>query len=152
MMSGNLCLRQFVEDDADAFATAVRESVATVGLWMPWCHAGYTADEARQWFAICERSLAEKSAYEFGIFAADGERFLGGTGLNQLNRLNNCCNLGYWVRESCQRQGVATRTLRLLAEFGFASLGLTRIEIVVAQGNVRWRGSESWSCSRGRGA
>ena len=135
LFSHGLCLRPFQDSDAEAFVVAARESVATVGRWMPWCHREYTADEARQWIAVCEQSLAEKSAFNFGVFSADGTELLGGGGLNQFNKQHNFCNLGYWVRESKQGQGIATRVVHALADFGFSVLGLTRIEIVVAEGN-----------------
>lgn len=44
-------------------------------------------------------------------------------------------NLGYWVRTSRTRSGVASAATRLIARFGFLSLGLQRLEIVVAVGN-----------------
>ncbi|MCY1269863.1 putative ribosomal N-acetyltransferase YdaF [compost metagenome] len=131
----DLCLRPFSAGDAEAFAQAANESVASVGPWLPWCHAGYTPAEALLWFALCERGLAEQTAYELGIFSASGE-LLGGIGLNQISRQNNLCNLGYWVRQSRQGRGIAPRAVRRLADFGFAELGLTRIEIVVAVGNA----------------
>jgi len=131
----SLYLRSFQHTDAAAFAAAVRESVATVGRWMPWCHAAYSEAQAHDWFDACHRGSAERAAFEFGIFAAETDRLLGGAGLNQLNLQHNLCNLGYWVRESMQRRGIATRTVRALSELGFREFGLTRIEIVVAHGN-----------------
>jgi RimJ/RimL family protein N-acetyltransferase len=130
-----LCLRPFEDADAAAFAEATRESVASVGRWMPWCIADYTEEDARSWFAECADDWTGGHGLEFGIFADDGHTLLGGAGLNQFNTQHQFCNLGYWVRESRQRQGIATRTVRLLADFGFRTLGLTRIEIVVAEGN-----------------
>ncbi|HUG23373.1 GNAT family N-acetyltransferase [Piscinibacter sp.] len=130
-----LYLRPFEHTDAPDFAAAARESVATVGRWMPWCHAAYSEAEAHAWFDACHRGSAERSAFEFGIFEAQTDRLLGGAGLNQLDMQHNLCNLGYWVRESMQRRGIATRTARALSELGFRELGLTRIEIVAAQGN-----------------
>jgi ribosomal-protein-serine acetyltransferase len=135
LQSHSLCLRPFRDEDAEAFAEAARESVATVGRWMPWCHAAYSAAEARAWFASCAATRLDASAFEFGVFAADGRQLLGGAGLNQFNRQHRFCNLGYWVRESSQRQGVATAAIGMLANFGFVRLGLTRVEIVVAEGN-----------------
>jgi len=130
-----LVLRPFESDDAEAFAEAARESAETVGRWMPWCHAGYTADEARRWFDMCAQGLAQRTSFEFGMFTEDSREFLGGAGLNHFNLDHNFCNLGYWVRQSRQRQGIAPRAARALANFGFETLGLTRIEIVVAVGN-----------------
>lgn len=135
ILSHGLCLRPLQDSDAEALVVAARESLATVGRWMPWCHSEYMADEARQWIAVCTQALAEKTAFDFGVFSADGTELLGGGGLNQFNKLHNFCNLGDWVRESKQRQGIATRVVQALADFGFSVLGLTRIEIVVAEGN-----------------
>ena len=73
-------------------------------------------------------------AYEFAVFDS-GNEYVGGAGLNQFNQLNNFANLGYWVRQSRQRCGLATAAVRILARFGFETLGLTRIEIVAASEN-----------------
>jgi RimJ/RimL family protein N-acetyltransferase len=45
-------------------------------------------------------------------------------------------NLGYWVRTSETGRGIASKATRLVAQFGFAELGLQRIEILAAVGNV----------------
>ena len=136
LFAGDICLRPFEKRDVPAFVEAVRESHATVGRWMNWCRSDYSIADAEIWFALAGKNLQEGTAYEVGVFTADGKILLGGVGLNQFNRHHNFCNLGYWVRESRQGQGVATRASRALAEFGFRELKLARIEIVVAQGNL----------------
>lgn len=135
LLHEGLLLRPFEDGDAPAFATAARESVATVGRWMPWCHAGYTQQDALDWFAVCRSGAIAGTAYEFGIFDEQTSEFLGGAGLNQINLQHAFCNLGYWVRQSKHRQGVASRCVRALAEHAFKGLGLKRVEIVVAIGN-----------------
>lgn len=130
-----LVLRPFEERDAPQFTHAVRESVETVGHWMPWCHAAYTEADALDWFRACHAREAAGRAHEFGMFTQAGNVFIGGTGLNQINHEHAFCNLGYWVRQRWQRQGVASSCVRALAAFGFQEVGLYRIEIVVAVGN-----------------
>jgi RimJ/RimL family protein N-acetyltransferase len=76
-----------------------------------------------------------KEAYEFAAFDK-ANQYVGGAGLNQINKVNNFANLGYWIRQSRHREGFATDCLTILANFGFQTLGLTRIEIVVASENV----------------
>ena len=66
----------------------------------------------------------------------DEQRFLGGVGLNFINRVHQVGNLGYWVRSSETGKGVASRAARLAAQFGFAQLGLHRIEILAAIPNL----------------
>ncbi|NML15713.1 GNAT family N-acetyltransferase [Azohydromonas caseinilytica] len=128
-------LRPFEERDAADFVQAARESLETAGAWLPWCHAGYNEDEARTWFRNCHVNARARNTFEFGVFATNGEHFLGSAGLNYIDWPNRCANLGYWVRQSRQRQGIATACVAALSEFGFRNLGLHRIEIVVAVGN-----------------
>lgn len=129
-------LRPFIASDAAAFAAAARESMATVGKWMTWAHAEYTENEALAWFGYCDASRANGSAHEFGIFLPDGITFIGGAGLNQFNTVNSFCNLGYWVRESAQRQGAALAAAAALSRYAFEQLKQTRVEIVVAAENT----------------
>jgi RimJ/RimL family protein N-acetyltransferase len=44
-------------------------------------------------------------------------------------------NLGYWVRQSRQEQGVATAAVRLLARHALRATDLRRLEIVIAADN-----------------
>ena len=127
-------LRPLVADDAPAMAAAVRESLGSLGKWMPWAHPAYGETDARDWIAFCTAAWADGSAHEFGIFGPGGG-LLGAAGLNQFNRPNQFCNLGYWVRETAQRRGVALAAIDALTRYAFEQVGLTRIEIVVAERN-----------------
>ena len=135
LQAGGFLLRPFIAADAPAFAAAIRESMSSVGKWMTWAHAEYTEEQALSWFAFCDASRAEGSAHEFGIFLRDGATLVGGGGLNQLNAVNGFCNLGYWVRESAQRQGAAAAATTALARYAFQQLSQARVEIVIAAGN-----------------
>jgi RimJ/RimL family protein N-acetyltransferase len=133
--ASGLRLRPFASEDVADFVAAVRESVSTVGRWMDWCTPDYNPLQAIAWFDFCERAQAEGKAYDLGIFGPDG-RLLGSAGLNLISREHNYCNLGYWVRQSAQRQGVGLRAIVALCRYGFEVLGLTRIECVIAEGNM----------------
>jgi RimJ/RimL family protein N-acetyltransferase len=136
LQAGRFVLRPFTAQDAPVFAAAVRESMDSVGQWMNWAHAAYTTDEALSWFAFCDAARVAGHAHEFGIFLPDGRTLAGGAGLNQFNTANAFCNLGYWVRASQQRQGVALAAVDALTRHAFASLKQSRVEIVVADGNL----------------
>jgi ribosomal-protein-serine acetyltransferase len=136
IQSGDLLLRAFEDSDAPAFAEAVRESVETVGLWMPWCHPAYTEHEALDWFAVCRADLANGSAFEYGVFSAETGAFIGGAALNLINHQHRFCNLGYWIRQSMQRRGIASHCVQVLTRHAFETLEMMRVEIVVAVGNA----------------
>ena len=130
----HILLRPYRIEDAGVVFVAATESVETVGRWMPWCHAGYTEAESIAWIEKTQAMWQSGEAYEFALFDR-ASNYVGGAGINQLSRLHNLANLGYWVRQSRQKLGLATAAVRILARFGFETLGLTRIEIVAASEN-----------------
>jgi ribosomal-protein-serine acetyltransferase len=129
-------LREYRPGDAEELYRAARESVAEVFPWLPWCHAEYAMADAVEWTEAQARRGAEGTEYSFAIVSPEG-RYLGGCGINQINRLHRFGNLGYWVRSSATGRGVATSAVRQLADFAFRTTDLVRLEIVCAVGNER---------------
>lgn len=139
LVAEGLRIHPFHADDAPAFASAVRESIATVGAWLPWCHADYGTKEARAWIGQCAVKLHMGFSYDVGIYSEDGQVLYGGVAICQIEPLHNTANLGYWVRESMQHKGIGTHAARAMAAFGFDTLKLTRLEIVAAVDNCASR-------------
>jgi len=136
LVSRDLCIRPFQSSDGPEFVAAALESLSTVGVWMIWCHRHFALGDAQAWFDACDQNLKSGGAYDLGTFAVDGKKLLGGIAINQLNRRQNLGNIGYWVRQSSQRQGIATRAAQSIAEYGFGQLKLTRLEIVAPEHNA----------------
>ncbi|HUG53180.1 MAG TPA: GNAT family protein [Vicinamibacteria bacterium] len=136
-MTASTCrLEPYGPEDAEAVYAAVRESMAELSVWMPWCHAGYAIADAREWTASRPAMAAQGREYDFAIVDVEG-RFLGGCGLNQINHAHGFANLGYWVRTGAAGRGIATAAARRLADWAFRNTGLVRLEIVCAAGNER---------------
>lgn len=131
-----LRLRPWQMNHAAALQEAAAASAASVGRWLPWCRAAYNLDDAHHWVEHCRRGWLAGEHFAFGIFDAADDVLLGGVGINRIDAVHRTGNLGYWVRASQQRKGVAVRASRRLASFGFAQLSLQRIEIVVMPHNV----------------
>ncbi|MBY4896708.1 GNAT family N-acetyltransferase [Cupriavidus sp. AU9028] len=139
MRGDGFSLRPFRQADAEQFATAVRESMSTLGRWMPWASPRYSVRDAQLWFELCTENMASGLAYDIGVFSEDGRQLYGGVALNQLMPECNMANLGYWIRQGRQGKGLATRAAVMMACFGFHRLRLTRIEIVADRDNVASR-------------
>ena len=136
LTDGQVTLRPHRTGDMEALAEAVRESVATVGRWQDWCHAGYTPMDAAAWIATCQKAWLMGEGHEFLVFDAATDALLGGMGVNHLNHEHRFANLGYWVRESAQGRGVAARAGKLAVQFAFEAVRVSRLEIVAAHDNV----------------
>jgi ribosomal-protein-serine acetyltransferase len=135
LTDGKILLRPAGMKDAKEMFAAVQESTAEISLWMPWCHVGYTPGESKNWIKMCAKSRKDGTAYDFAITDAQDGTILGDCGLNDIRNSDKTANLGYWVRSSRVKHGIATAAALLLADFGFKELKLNRIEILAAVEN-----------------
>jgi len=118
LTDGVVLLRPYEGGDVERLYQAARESITEGSLWMPWCHADYSIEESRAWIESRPEAWEKGTDYEFAIIDARDSTFL-----------------GYWVRTSRTKQGIATAAVNLLIQFGFNQLKLNRIEITAAVGN-----------------
>jgi RimJ/RimL family protein N-acetyltransferase len=131
-----ISIRPYRPEDSSALYAAAIESVADVFPWLPFCHAEYSIEDAREWVGGRAALFQSGVEYSFAIVDAD-DRYLGGCGLNMINRLHRFANLGYWVRSSETGRRVAPGAIREVARFAFAQTDLVRLEIVCAFENTR---------------
>ena len=136
LTNGMITLRPYRDEDADALFEAARESIPEMTPWMPWCHPDYSIQESREWITSCFDNWEKGNSYNFAITNTETGKYLGGCGINDFHRDHGVANLGYWVRTSETKKGVATMTTLLLADFGINELKLKRIEIVIDVDNV----------------
>lgn len=136
--TARLRLRPVYLEDAETVYASIRESIEPLARWMDWCHAGYSRKDSNAWIASTRSAWDAGGAYEFLVFERS-DRHVGAVGLNQFNRENNCANLGYWVRQSSQRQGYAVEAVRRIARFAFDEAKFQRVEIVAAVDNIASR-------------
>jgi ribosomal-protein-serine acetyltransferase len=133
--NGCILLRPLQMADIVPMYEAVRESVTGVSRWLARCHPDYSMEDSRTWIESRPAAWADGSEYSFAITDAADGTFLGTCGLNRLDPVHQWANLGYWVRSSRTRKGVATAATLLVARFAFEELNLNRVEIVIATGN-----------------
>ena len=139
--AGDPCwLRPCEESDGSAIYDAAAESVERVGKWMGWLTDAYSVAESIEWARGAGADWGQGSRHEFVIIDTSSGQVCGCCGLNRINQEDLVCNLGYWVRDSVVRRGIATAAARLLTRFGLETLGLKRIEVVIADGNTASRG------------
>lgn len=136
LSDGRLTIRRLHTADVPRIFAAARASVNEVYTWLPWCHPDYKIEETADFVA---RSIAEwdkGEVFNFGMFDTRTGDYLGGSAINHIVQEYKYANLGYWVRTSQAGRGVATAATLLTARFGLEDLGLQRIEIVAAVGNL----------------
>jgi RimJ/RimL family protein N-acetyltransferase len=139
LTDGVILLRPHRPEDCDVMHAAVMESVPEVSRWLPWCHSGYSREDALSFIRLAADAWTQNIHYPFAILAAEDGAFLGGIGINHIVRLHRLANVGYWIRSSRTRRGIASAAVRLVARYAFGSLGLTRLDIVCKPDNTSSR-------------
>lgn len=125
--SDGFVLSVYQAGDGAALQTASIESYEHLKPWMPWASPSQTVEEAE---AVCRRLGSEFLAgtnYTLGIW--DGDILLGGTGFHL-----RCgppewkvAEIGMWIRASRSGQGLGSRVLAAMLEWGFGEWGWERL-------------------------
>jgi RimJ/RimL family protein N-acetyltransferase len=135
MSDHDIVIRPYEDGDANDTFLAVRESMAELMPWMPWCTPEYALDDTTAWIEATKVGHADGSMHQFAIIA--NGVFAGGCGIGQINQANQFANLGYWVRTSMAGRGIATAAALKLMSWAFENTRLNRLEIVIAVDNLR---------------
>jgi RimJ/RimL family protein N-acetyltransferase len=127
LREGDLVLRPKTPEDADALTAACQDPEIPRWTAVP---SPYTRADAERFIVASEaEAAAGKSANLLAVDARDGS-LLGSFSVLELDRAPGYGEIGYWVAAGARGRGVATRAVRLLADWARRELGLTRLEIL----------------------
>ena len=131
----DLVLRPKRPADAEAITAACQDPEIPRWTFVP---SPYTRADAEAFLASsAEEEAAGKSANFLAVDADD--RLLGSFSVMELDREPGFGEIGYWVAAEARGRGIATRAVRLLADWCRDELGLTRIEALPHKDNVASR-------------
>ena len=130
LTDGVITMRTPTLDDAEAMAAAVQASSDHLHDFMVWATPDYDVDMAREWIS----GATDANAHPFLILDPAGD-VVGSAGLNRVDRVNDRCDIGYWLRPEATGNGYATRASNLLLDYAIGEVGLHRVEIYMAVEN-----------------
>ena len=136
LSDGLILLRAPKASDVPAIQQAIRESLTELHPWMDWATDDYDEASTWRWLEAIQLAWEHASGFHFAITDAHSGEYIGGCSVDGINEKLRSCNLGYWVRTSRTGQGIASQAASLAAKFAFETVGLTRVEIVIAVENV----------------
>lgn len=79
---------------------------------------------------------APQDRIEYVFSIRKGDRFVGLIGLKDTDEQNKKTEIGYWLSEKYQKQGIVTKSVCKLCDYTFHELGINRIQIKCAVGNI----------------
>ncbi len=129
IITPRLTLRLIPAEDADALHLLLARS-PSLHTWLDWCDETITLKDAQDFLLATRLNWVKTEAFGFGIYDRETNTLLGMAAVNELYHTFNMASIGYWVGDRYQRRGYAQEAVFALAEFCFAKLSLTRIEVV----------------------
>jgi ribosomal-protein-serine acetyltransferase len=117
-----------------AYGQRIQEDQAYLSQWLPWDDTDY--DEARAEWMTTEflKKLAQRNGMAFAIIH-EGD-FAGSIGYLYWLWEKDMTELGYWLGEKFQGQGLMTRSVAALTDFAINTLNLNRVEIRTDPENI----------------
>lgn len=106
-------------------------------LYLPWAAHLQAVSQTESFIKTSLEQFARHDGFQAGIFL-HGE-LVGMVGLHYVRWDTERTELGYWLAEHAQGQGIATRVVQALCRYCFDELRLGRVEIRCAPGNTRSR-------------
>ncbi len=127
-------LRQLkMEDVHDIFQTIDSQRVY-LGEWLPFVEPTQKLEDTENFVKSVVNVTADQFEYVFTI-RKEGA-FAGLIGFKDTDKLNRKTEIGYWLSESCQKQGIITKSVEKLCDFAFNEQGMNRVQIKCAVGNI----------------
>jgi RimJ/RimL family protein N-acetyltransferase len=134
IVTERLELRCWDPCEAPALKAAVDGSLEQLRAFMPWAHeepstAAEMAERLRGFRAAFDRD----ESYFYGAWM--GDEVVGGPGLHR--RVGDgALEIGYWIRATLGRRGLATEATSALTRAAFALFGVERVEVRIDPRNV----------------
>lgn len=130
-----LALRE--EQHAEELFALIDRNRAYLREWLPFLDNVKSVEDGRNFIRSSLEAFARRSGVALDIWFQG--RLVGGIGLNQIDWYNKSAEIGYWIGEDCQGKGLVTRACRALLDYAFDDLGLNRVVIRAATGNLKSR-------------
>ncbi len=105
--------------------------------WLPWVPFNTTVAASQRYAEACSSDWDAGRAVRFGIRSHPQGNLLGVIGLDNCVHIHRCCDLGYWLRQEVEGQGLMTEAARLCLRFAFEEVGVHRVRCAAATDNHR---------------
>ena len=115
-------LRSLCSGDAPAIFGAIDTQREHLGRWLPFVAATHRVEQTQE---VVAGMLNDTANPVFTIRSGDAD----GT--------TRTIEIGYWLRSEFQGRGIMTSAVQALCRLAFEEMGMERIEIRCAPGNLR---------------
>lgn len=118
---------------------ALVESFEQLRPWMPWARELQSPEQTETFARDAYAKWHARETIDFSWFRKADGLLVGRGGLHTIDWAIPKFEIGYWIRTSCARAGLATEGTRGLVDFARTQLGARRMEITADARNAASR-------------
>lgn len=123
------------EHHAEDLYAAVDMNREYLKQWLPWVEVTQCPNDTQQFIRTTAMEFASRSSIVTGIWWDSS--LVGTIGLHKIDWLNRRGEIGYWIVEPAQGNGLVSSCVKAMLRYAFHNLALNRVEIRCAVGNGR---------------
>jgi len=127
-------LRQLEQADSLDIFNTINSQREYLGKWLPFVE--FTKKHEYTEGFVLAAVNAPKDRFEQIFTIRLENEFVGIIGFKSTDQTNRKTEIGYWLSEPFQKQGIVTRSVEKLCNFAFSEQNINRIQIKCAVGNI----------------
>lgn len=132
-IDSDLELRPLEPSDSAIIFETIDSQRGHLGKWLPFVEFTKEPSDTENFVASVVNAPEDRFEHIFTI--RRHKNFVGIIGFKNTDRLNKITEIGYWLSEKHQKQGIMTKCVDKLCAFAFNELGFNRIQIKCAVKN-----------------
>jgi ribosomal-protein-serine acetyltransferase len=129
----SLKLRLLKEEDTEELFSRNDQNRSHLRQWMPWLDETKSASDTLNFIRRSLEGATAGTQYHYALLL-DGD-LIGVVAFNNIEKMNRCATIGYWLAKSKMGRGYMTAAVKALIDEGFQRLQLNRIQARVATAN-----------------
>jgi len=126
-------LRQLNQSDSQNIFNAIDGQRGYLGKWLPFVEL--TKEIADTEAFVDSIVNASEDSFEYVFTIRKRNEFIGLIGFKSTDHLNKKTEIGYWLSENFQKQGIISNSVEKLCNFAFDTLDINRVQIKCAVEN-----------------
>ncbi len=137
ILTERMLLRRYEPGDAAAVKEAIDSSLDHLRAFMNWAWEAPESLEVVEERLIMFGELFDRGdELVYGVFSRDESEYLGGAGLHRPRTSPRAVEIGYWIRASRVRRGLATELSAALTRVALTYCRVQQVEIHVDPANI----------------
>ncbi|GET46677.1 GNAT family N-acetyltransferase [Capnocytophaga felis] len=120
--------------DAETIFNTINTQREYLGEWLPFVQYIKEVTDEENFLKSALETMEQTKEYVFCI-RKEGN-FVGLISFIKTDKLNQKTEIGYWISETYQKQGIVTKATKRMCEFAFTEMGMNRVQIRCATENI----------------